>query len=70
MAEPKQRTLRLTGLGQSLEDRILDLRDLASAARSSEERAEIERLTGYLESARDEIHTLCRAWSRSFDVYE
>ncbi len=47
MAEPKQRTLRLTGLGQSLEDRIADLRDIASAARSGEERAEIERLTGY-----------------------
>jgi hypothetical protein len=70
MAETNKRTIRLSGLGQSLDDKIQDLRDIGTTARSAEERAEIERLAGLLESARDECRALCRAWSRSFDVYE
>jgi hypothetical protein len=70
MAEPKKRTIHLTGLGESLEDRIRDLREVGSAARSSEDKAEINRLAARLQETKDAVFEFCRAWSREFDMYE
>ena len=68
--EVRKRTIRLTGLGASLDDTIGNLNDVASIARSSEEKAEIDRLVRDLEKVKDDIHRACRVWSRSFDVNE
>jgi hypothetical protein len=71
MAEQvRKRTVRLSGLGATLEDTMGELTDVVSIARSSEEKAEIDRLVRDLEKVRDDIQRFCRVWSRSFDVYE
>ena len=68
--EVRKRTVRLSGLGATLEDTIGDLSDVASIARSSEDRAELDRLVRDLQKVHDDIKRVCRVWSRSFDVYE
>jgi hypothetical protein len=68
--ELRKRTVRLGGLGVTLEDTMGDLRDVASVARSSEEKAELDRLVRDLEKVRDDIKRFCRVWSREIDVNE
>ena len=70
MAEVRKRTIRLSGLGESLEDRIKDLRDVAAATRTEGEREEINRLAEKLDEVKEDVQAFCRAWSREFDVYE
>ena len=69
MAEVNKRTIRLTGLGETLEDRIKDLKDIMETARSGEEKEEIDRLAEKLDDVKQEVRAFCRAWSREFDVY-
>ena len=70
MAEPKKRTVFLTGLGETLEDRIQELREVRSATPSAADQAEIDQLVEKLAEAKVKVIEFCRAWSRSFDVYE
>jgi uncharacterized protein (UPF0305 family) len=62
------RTIRLTGLGTSMTDRIDDLKALSEAVDREEEREEINKFIQVLENTRDECKNFCRAWSRSFNV--
>ena len=66
----RRRTVRLKGLGAVLKDTIGDLSDVASSARSAKDRTELARLIRELEKVKDDTKTLCRVWSRSFDVNE
>ena len=70
MAEATKRTIRLSGLGETLQDRINDLRDVGASLRSEGEREEITRLAEKLEEVKEDVQAFCRAWSREFDVYE
>ena len=68
--EVRKRTVRLTGLGATLEDTIGDLSDVASVARSADDKADVDRLVRDLQKIRDDINKFCRVWSREFDIYE
>ena len=68
--EVRKRTVRLSGLGATLEDTMGDLSDVASVARLSEEKAELDQLVRDLEKVRDDIQRFCRVWSRTFEVDE
>ena len=67
MAE-SYRTIHLTGLGKTLEDKIAELDDIRRIVTPEAEQAVIDELVDALENSKTVFARICDNWSRRFKV--
>jgi hypothetical protein len=68
MAKGKYRTIRLTGLGKTLNDKIKDLEEIRGLLTKSKHTKEIEELVNALQKSKKTCREVCDGWSRRYKI--